>query len=44
MKLSHLIQTCRRITDVEINPLVVYEQGEGVQAVDARILISNVTR
>jgi len=44
MKLSHLIQTCRRITDVEINPLVVYEQGEGVQAVDARILISNATR
>jgi acetyltransferase len=44
IKLSHLIQTCRRITDVEINPLVVYEQGEGVQAVDARILISNATR
>ncbi len=44
MKLSHLIQTCRRITDVEINPLVVYQQGDGVQAVDARILISNATR
>ena len=44
IKLSHLIQTCPRITDVEINPLVVYTQGEGVQAVDARILISNATR
>jgi acetyl coenzyme A synthetase (ADP forming)-like protein len=44
MKLSHLIQTCRHITDMEVNPLVVYEQGEGVQAVDARILISNATR
>jgi len=44
MKLSQLIETCRYITDMEINPLVVYEQGEGVRAVDARILISKATR
>jgi acetyltransferase len=40
IKLSHLIERCRHISDVEINPLVVYEQGRGVQAVDARILIT----
>jgi acetyltransferase len=40
IKLGDLIERCRHITDVEINPLVVYEQGRGVQAVDARILIT----
>ena len=34
-----LIQGARRIEDIEINPLVVYDQGEGCLAVDARILI-----
>jgi acetyl coenzyme A synthetase (ADP forming)-like protein len=29
------------ITDIEINPLVAYDHGEGVKAVDARILLSN---
>ena len=40
LKLGTLIEECPAISDVEINPLVVYEQGKGVQAVDARILIS----
>jgi len=28
------------ISDIEINPLVAYEHGEGVRAVDVRILLS----
>jgi len=40
LKLGALIEECPSIADVEINPLVVYEQGKGVQAVDARILIT----
>jgi acetyl coenzyme A synthetase (ADP forming)-like protein len=36
--LSHLAVQCPEITDIEINPLVVYDQGEGVRAVDVRIL------
>jgi len=40
MKVGALIAKCRDITDVEVNPLMVYEQGEGCTAVDARILIA----
>jgi len=36
--LSHLVAQCREITDIEINPLVVYDHGEGVRAVDVRVL------
>jgi len=38
MKLGALIDRCPDITDIEINPLVVYEHGQGVKAVDVRIL------
>lgn len=37
-KLGALIDKCRGVTDIEINPLVVYEHGHGVKAVDVRIL------
>jgi acetate---CoA ligase (ADP-forming) len=37
-RLASLVHRCRDITDVEINPLVVYDRGEGVKAVDVRIL------
>ena len=40
-RLGHLIDRCRRITDIEINPLVVYDVGDGVKAVDVRILFEN---
>jgi acetyltransferase len=40
IRLAAILQQCRRIADIEINPLLVYEQGQGVKAVDARILIS----
>ena len=40
VKIASLITTFKQIQDIEINPLVAYDQGEGAVAVDARILIS----
>jgi len=37
-KLSLLADACREISDIEVNPLAVYDHGEGVRAVDVRIL------
>ncbi len=39
IKVGTILQACERISDIEINPLVVYEHGEGVKAVDVRILL-----
>jgi acyl-CoA synthetase (NDP forming) len=44
VKVGAIIQKCKRISDIEINPLVVYESGQGVKAVDVRILITNVKK
>lgn len=44
IKVGAIIQKCKTITDIEINPLVVYENGRGVKAVDVRILITNVKK
>jgi len=41
VKLASLIQLVPRITDIEINPMVVYEQGKGARAVDIRVLLSD---
>ncbi len=41
VKLSHLIDRCREIADIEVNPLVVYERGEGTRTVDLRILVKH---
>jgi acyl-CoA synthetase (NDP forming) len=38
IRLGRLVAECREISDIEINPLVVYDYGEGVKAVDVRIL------
>ena len=38
VRLGALVDRIRDITDIEINPLVVYEHGEGIKAVDVRIL------
>ncbi len=38
VRLSSLIDRCRDISDIEINPLVIYNHGDGVKAVDVRIL------
>ena len=40
IKIGAIIRRCKGITDIEINPLVVYEQGTGAKAVDVRILLS----
>ena len=40
IKISAIIRRCKGITDIEINPLVVYEVGMGAKAVDVRILLS----
>jgi acetyltransferase len=40
MKLGTIIRHCKGISDIEINPLVVYEQGLGVKAVDVRIILT----
>lgn len=38
--LGTIINRCPEISDIEINPLVVYEQGDGVKAVDIRIILA----
>ena len=38
--LGSILRHCQGISDIEINPLVVYEQGEGVRALDIRIILS----
>jgi len=40
IKIGAILRRCRGISDIEINPLVVYEQGMGAMAVDVRILLS----
>jgi acetyl coenzyme A synthetase (ADP forming)-like protein len=44
IKVGAVLQKCERISDIEINPLVVYEHGRGVKAVDVRILLSIVKK
>ena len=39
LKLSKLMETVREISDIEINPLMVYEHGSGVMAVDVRVIL-----
>ncbi len=41
VKVASLISKVPRITDIEINPMVVYEQGKGARAVDIRVLLSD---
>ncbi len=44
IKVGSILRRIPRITDIEINPLVVYEQGRGVKAVDVRILLTTATK
>jgi len=39
LKVGAVLNMCPPISDIEINPLVVYEHGQGVKAVDVRILL-----
>ena len=40
LKVGTILQECPRITDIEVNPIVVYEEGKGLKAVDTRIMIT----
>ena len=40
IKVGWILNNCPAITDIEVNPLVVYDHGDGVKAVDVRILLS----
>jgi acyl-CoA synthetase (NDP forming) len=40
VRLGSIVQAYRNISDIEINPLMIYEQGMGSKAVDVRILLS----
>jgi len=40
MKLGMIIRHCKGISDIEINPLMVYEQDLGIKAVDIRIILT----
>ncbi len=39
IKVGWILKNCPAITDIEVNPLVVYDHGDGVKAVDVRILL-----
>lgn len=43
-RVGYILQNCLRITDIEVNPLMVYEQGSGVKAVDIRVMLSKSER
>jgi acetate---CoA ligase (ADP-forming) len=38
-RLGTVLHKCQDISDIEVNPLVVYDQGEGARALDVRILL-----
>lgn len=40
LRLGSLIKNVPAITDMELNPVVVYEEGKGAKALDVRILIT----
>lgn len=44
IKLGVLVRKCSVIADIEINPLMVYEEGTGAKAVDVRILLAQQER
>jgi len=41
IRVATVIRRCPGISDIEINPLVAYEEGEGSKAVDVRVLLSS---
>jgi acetyltransferase len=43
IRLGTVIQRCGGVSDIEINPLMAYEQGLGAKAVDVRVLLSDTS-
>jgi len=42
LRLDQMLKACPQVTDVELNPLRVFDEGEGVIALDARILLAAI--
>jgi len=42
VRLSQVIRACPTINDIEVNPLVVYDRGMGVRALDVRVILRRV--
>ncbi len=40
VKVGTILSECPDISDIEINPLIVYDEDDGVKAVDVRILLT----
>jgi acetyltransferase len=40
IRMASIIQRFPDISDIEINPLMAYDLGDGVKAVDIRVLLS----
>jgi succinyl-CoA synthetase beta subunit len=40
IKVGALVRACDYISDIEVNPLVVFEENAGVNALDVRILLA----
>ncbi len=43
LKIGSILYSCPDISDIEVNPLIVYDQGKGVKAVDIRIILASET-
>ena len=41
IKVGAILRKCESVSDIEINPLMVYGHGHGVKAVDVRILLNS---
>ncbi len=41
LKVGSILSRCDRITDIEINPIVVYSETAGLKALDVRILLQH---
>ncbi len=42
IRIGTVIRHVEDISDIEVNPLVAYEQGHGAKAVDVRILLTDI--
>jgi len=40
VRLSHMLVDFPQIQEIDINPVLVFTEGEGAQAVDARVILT----
>ena len=41
LRIGAVLDACPAISDIEVNPLIAYEVGEGTKAVDIRVILSD---